>query len=161
MRTAQCLWSIRGIISSPGTTGAIPSHIATVAVASALIRVRELSRSIDFYCSVFEFTVSIREEDAALLLARNGFQIYLHADPTSVQRPIGALGVNEIMWAAQRMESLNEIGTRLRKWYPSTYSHSEGGVSYVDGCDPDGNRVLVAYPSPVQLPRSVIAHRFR
>ncbi|WP_256978979.1 MULTISPECIES: hypothetical protein [unclassified Rhodococcus (in: high G+C Gram-positive bacteria)] len=58
MPTARCSWFIRGIISSPGTTGAIPSHIATVAVASASIRVRELSRSIDFYRSVFEFTVS-------------------------------------------------------------------------------------------------------
>lgn len=160
MRTARFSSFIRGIIIS-GPAGPTPSHIATVGVASALIRVRELGRSIDFYCSVFEFTVSIRESDAALLLARNGFQIYLHADPLSVDRPITALGVSEIMWSAQRAASLDEIGTRMRKHYPATYIHTTDGVSYVDGCDPDGNRVLVAYPSPLQLPRSVIAHRFR
>ncbi len=146
MPTARCSWFIRGIITS-GAAVPTPSHIATVAVASALIRVRELDRSIDFYCSVFEFTVSIREADAALLLARNGFQIYLHADPLSVPRAVTALGVSEIMWSAQRAESLNEIGTRLRTHYPATYIHTSDGVSYVDGCDPDGNRVLVAYPS--------------
>lgn len=160
MHIAQCSWFIRGTITS-GAAVPTPSHIATVAVASALIRVRELERSIDFYCSVFEFTVSLREADAALLLARNGFQIYLHADPLSLPRPVTALGVSEIMWSAQRAESLNEIGARLRKHYPSTYAHTADGVSFVDGCDPDGNRVLVAYPSPLQLPRSVIEHRFR
>ncbi len=52
-------------------------------------------------------------------------------------------------------------GARLRQHYPATYIHTAEEISYVDGCDPDGNRVLVAYPSPLQLPRSVITHRFR
>jgi hypothetical protein len=36
---------------------------------------------------------------------------------------------------------------------------ASGGVSFVTGHDPDGVRIIVAHPSPVKLPRSVIAAR--
>lgn len=133
----------------------------TLAPSSMLMRVLELERSVAFYCEVFGCTVALAEEDAALLLSPNGFQIYLYADPTSTHRPIGALGVREVMWSADSAETLDHVGGRLRRHYAATYSHSENGVSFVDGRDPDGNRVLVAYPSPLQLPRLHIARRFR
>lgn len=138
-----------------------PSHVTSVAVSSMLMRVLDLDSSTAFYCGVFGCTVALRENDAALLLAPDGFQIYLFADPTSVHRPIGALGVREVMWSTATEEALTRIGDQMRAHYPSTFIHSAGGVSFVDGRDPDGNRVLVAYPSPLQLPRHVIADRFR
>ena len=39
-------------------------------------------------------------------------------------------------------------------------STAPAGVKFLDGRDPDGNRILVAYPSPLQLPRHIIADRF-
>ena len=48
---------------------------------------------------------------------------------------------------------------RLRAYDVATFSYAEGGVTFVEGCDPDGGRVIVAYPSPRRLPREVIANR--
>jgi len=48
-------------------------------VASCVIRVRELDPSLKFYCDVFSCNVAVREADMALLVAPNGFHIYLHA----------------------------------------------------------------------------------
>jgi extradiol dioxygenase family protein len=64
----------------------MPTEIATqpqpeisADVVSCVIRVRELDRSVKFYCDVFSCNVAVRETDMALLVAPNGFHIYLHA----------------------------------------------------------------------------------
>lgn len=161
MRIVLCLLFIRGIITSTGPDGVTPPNVATVAVSSVLLRVLDLERSAGFYCEVFGCTIAVEDAEAALLLTPDGFQIYLFADPSSTPRSLGALGVREVMWAASTEEALGEVGDRMRRRYPSTFVHSANGVSFVDGRDPDGNRVLVAYPSPLQLPRHAIADRFR
>ena len=48
-------------------------------VGSCVIRVRELDPSLKFYCDVFSCNVAVRETDMALLVAPDGFHIYLHA----------------------------------------------------------------------------------
>lgn len=48
-------------------------------VGSCVIRVGELDPSLKFYCDVFSCDVAVREADMALLVAPNGFHIYLHA----------------------------------------------------------------------------------
>jgi catechol 2,3-dioxygenase-like lactoylglutathione lyase family enzyme len=48
-------------------------------VGSCVIRVRELDPSLKFYSDVFSCNVAVREADMALLVAPNGFHIYLHA----------------------------------------------------------------------------------
>ncbi len=134
---------------------------ASAKVASWLMQVSQLDRSIDFYCDVFSCTIALREPDAALLLTPDGFQIYLRATESSTQSGIGDLGIQQVMWATDSEAELQRITQRLQFHYPSTYSSTADGVTFVDGCDPDGIRVLVAYPSPKQLPREVIAARFR
>ena len=161
MLDAQCSSFIRGIITSAGNAEAVPPNVPSVAVSSMLMGVIELETSTKFYCEVFECTVALEEVDAALLLAPDGFQIYLYANRSLVQRPIGALGVKEVMWSTATEEELEQVGERLRQHYPSTYIHNAGGVKFLDGRDPDGNRILVAYPSPLQLPRHIIADRFK
>jgi catechol 2,3-dioxygenase-like lactoylglutathione lyase family enzyme len=49
----------------------------TTTVASTVIRVSELQRSVSFYCDVFLCRVALRESDTALLLTPDGSQIYL------------------------------------------------------------------------------------
>ncbi len=65
------------------------------------------------------------------------------------------------MWAADTEDELARITERLRTYDAATYTQTVGGVTFVDGCDPDGIRVIVAYPGPGQLPRELIAQRFR
>ncbi|WP_433715622.1 VOC family protein [Nocardia sp. CA-084685] len=135
--------------------------MGTVRAASRLMEVTNLDRSVRFYCAVFECRVAIQESDAALLLTPDGFQLYLRVSETSVMRKIGDLGITQIIWSTDSKTELDRIENRLRACYSATYTNTANGISFVDGVDPDGCRVLIAYPSPEQLPREVIDHRFR
>ena len=75
------------------TNGHAPQPEISAHVASCVIRVSDLKRSLKFYCDVFSCRVAIREADMALLLAPNGFQVYLHARRSFHRRGGGTLGV--------------------------------------------------------------------
>ncbi len=129
-------------------------------VTSWVMRVSELDRSVHFYCDVFACQVSVREPDAALLLTPDGFQIYLHARSPSKRPPIDSVGVQYVLWATDNETELHQITTRLHAHDPATYTHTANGVTFVEARDPDGIRVLLAHPSPAQLPRELIAPQF-
>ncbi|HZE15276.1 MAG TPA: VOC family protein [Mycobacterium sp.] len=95
----------------------------------------------------------------ALLLTPNGFQLYLHADSRFRHRSAATIGVQYLMWARDSQSDLEQITQRLRAYDVAAFSYTQGGVTFVEGCDPDRERVIIAYPSPRQLPREVIAQR--
>lgn len=130
-------------------------------VTSCLMRVFDLERSVNFYRDVFECRVALHEPEAALLLTPGGFQIYFRAHEASGPRGIDDVGVEEIIWSAGSEAELNRIEQRLRTHDPSTYTATHNGITFVDGVDPDFNRVLITYPTPEQLPREAIDRRFR
>ncbi len=132
-----------------------------VKIASSVIRVSDLRRSVAFYCYVFGFHVAVDEHDMALLLAPGGFQLYLNSIDPFRRRDHGTIGVEFLMWATDSRDELDAIADRLRTYDPSVYSHTENGVTFVEGCDPDRLRVVVAYPSPQRFPREVIASVLR
>ena len=138
-----------------------PAIRVTAKVASSLMTVSDLDRSVNFYCDVFSCRVALRERDTALLLTPGGFQIYLHSKGPSRRPRIGATGVQYLMWATDSQAELQRISERLRAYDVATHSYTENGVTFVEGTDPDDGRVIVAYPSPGQLPREVIAPRLR
>ncbi len=133
----------------------------TAKVASSLMTVSDLDRSVNFYCDVFLCQVAVHEQDTALLLTPDGFQLYLHSKGPSRRPSVGATGIQCLMWAADNQAELQRISQRLRAYDAAAYSYTENGVTFVEGGDPDGGRVIVAYPSPSQLPREVIASRLR
>ncbi|OKA07010.1 glyoxalase [Rhodococcus erythropolis] len=108
----------------------------------------------------FSCRVALRERDAVLLLTPDDFQIYMYVRKGASLRNISSIGVHYVMWSADTEEELTRISERLRAYDASTFTQVVGGVTFVDGCDPDGIRVIVAYPSPEQLPRELIAPRF-
>lgn len=130
-------------------------------IASCLMRVSDLDSSMNFYCDVFECHVAIHEPDAALLLTPDGFQIYLRTQEASRTGGITDIGVEQIIWSASSEEELHRIERRLRTHYPSTYTNTLHGITFVEGIDPDDIRVLITFPTPQQLPREVIDRRFR
>jgi catechol 2,3-dioxygenase-like lactoylglutathione lyase family enzyme len=125
------------------------------------MRVFDLDRSVNFYRDVFECRVALHEPEAALLLTPGGFQIYFRAHEAVGTRNIDDVGVEQIIWSAGSEAELQRIEERLRTHYPSTYTNTHNGITFVDGADPDFNRVLITYPTPDQLPREVIDRRFR
>ncbi len=136
-----------------------PRPEISATVASCVIRVRELDPSLKFYCDVFSCNVAVRETDMALLVAPNGFHIYLHT-PARHRGAANTAGVQYLLWATDTESDLQEFAQRLRAYDPAVFTHTtENGVTVVEGLDPDGGRVLIGYPSPFQLPRDVIAAR--
>ena len=91
-------------------------------------------------------------------VAPNGFHIYLHA-PSRHRRAANTAGVQYLLWATDTESDLQEFAQRLRAYDPAVFSHNENGVTVIEGLDPEGLRVLIGYPSPFQLPRTVIAAR--
>ena len=130
-------------------------------VASAVIRVSDLDRSLRFYCDVFSCRVLIHAADTALLLAPNGFQLYLQARDWLHRRRASAVGVQYLMWAADSQSDLARIRQRLHTYDTAVFTHTENGITFLEGCDPDGARVIVAHPGPRRLPRTIIAERLR
>jgi catechol-2,3-dioxygenase len=142
--------------ADPGSNA--PQREISATVASCVIRVRELNPLVKFYCDVFSCNVAVRETDMALLVAPNGFHIYLHAPAR--HGPPNTTGVQYLLWAADSESDLQEFARRLRTYDPGVLSHTtETGVTVVEGLDPDGGRILIGYPSPFELPRTVIAAR--
>lgn len=104
--------------------------------------------------------MSIRQQYSALLLVPGGFQIYLIAKGHRVEHPTGGIGHEFLMWATDSAEGLEHFERVLKDRGYYSDSHTSGGVRFVEGRDPDDIRVVVAYPSPEQLPRSVLDSRF-
>jgi hypothetical protein len=99
---------------------------------------------------------------AVQLLTPKGFEIYLHQkDELHHRRHPDALGLHYLMWATDSQSDLQRITDRLRAYDNAAYTHNIEGITVLEGNDPDGCRVLVAYPTPQLLPRTVIAERFR
>jgi catechol 2,3-dioxygenase-like lactoylglutathione lyase family enzyme len=130
-------------------------------VASTVIRVSELQRSVTFYCDVFSCRVALREPEVPLRLAPDGFQIYLSCIGQSRRWNTAAVGVQYLMRATDDSCQLERISQRLHAHDPATYAHAENGVTFVEGCEPDRGRVIVAYHSQTRLPRELMASRFR
>jgi hypothetical protein len=149
----------RVMVAEPDRQAQPGPNSGAAKVASSLMTVSDVGRSVNFYCDVFACRVALHEQDTALLLTPGGFQIYLHSKGPSRRPRIGATGVQYLMWATDSQAELQRISQRLLAYDVATFSYTENGVTFVEGCDPDGGRVLVAYPSPCQLPREVIASR--
>jgi catechol 2,3-dioxygenase-like lactoylglutathione lyase family enzyme len=125
-------------------------------VASSVVFVSRLERSIKFYREVFSCEVAIHDRDAALLLAPGGFQIYLINRGTRAPHPSGGIGLQYLIWAVESDAELREVEAALTEHGARTTAYMNGGVSFLAASDPDGIRVLVAYPSPERLHRSVL-----
>ncbi|MBU9766811.1 VOC family protein [Mycobacterium sp. TNTM28] len=135
----------------------------SVTVASCVVRVTDLHRSVAFYRDVFSCRVSVEAEDMVLLLTPKGFQIYLHVKAPFLSRGLGMLGVQHLIWSTDSEADLERIRERLRAYDPSIYTHTDAatGVRFLDARGPDSERIIVTNPSPNQLPRTAIAERLR
>jgi catechol 2,3-dioxygenase-like lactoylglutathione lyase family enzyme len=125
-------------------------------VASAVLFVSRLDRSVAFYGEVFLCRTTIRAGDAALLLDPEGFQIYLIARGTRAEHAAGGIGFHCLIWAVDSDEELRRLARVLQHRVGRTDIRTSGGVTFLSAHDPDGNRLLIAHPSPESQPRAVI-----
>lgn len=124
-------------------------------VASSVQFVAELDRSVNFYRDLFGCEETIHSGDAALLLAPGGFQLYLIERGKRAQHYPSGIGHHLLMWATDTAQGLRYFEQTLKEMGRYTETHTAGGVTFVEGRDPDGIRVIVAHPDPSEKPRSV------
>jgi hypothetical protein len=125
-------------------------------VTSSVVFVSNVSRSLDYYREVFACTVSIQSPHSALLITPGGYQIYLIAKGTRASHPSGGIGVQSLIWTVATPAELEDLAQVMRRCGYSTYTRATGELHFLTSRDPDGIRILVAHPSPEELPRSVV-----
>ena len=129
--------------------------------ASSVLYVSELHRSVAFYRDLFGCEVTLRSPEAALLLAAEGFQLYIIERGKRAQRHPSGLGYHLLMWATDNLQDLQSLAQSLQESGSYVNTHTAGDVTFVEGRDPDGLRVVIAHPDPAQQPRSVFdSHLF-
>jgi catechol 2,3-dioxygenase-like lactoylglutathione lyase family enzyme len=114
-------------------------------LAGAVIFVRDLRRSQDFYQQVLELEVRVTETDAVLLAGAEGDLLALRA-LTSAVRVAPAIGVQYVCWTARDREDLGRAKKVLEAWGPVS-TRSQDGVDVVEGLDPDRTKLVVTYPT--------------
>jgi catechol-2,3-dioxygenase len=124
-------------------------------VASSVLYVSELNRSVSFYRDLFECEVTLRSTEAALLLTGEGFQLYIIERGKHAERHPNGLGHHLLMWATDTPEGLESLKDTLQATGSYIDTHTSGGITFVEGRDPDGLRVVIAHPDPAQKPRSI------
>jgi len=125
-------------------------------ITSSVVFVSDLDRSVEFYRDVFSCDVAVEARGAALLLAREGFQIYLIARDRRTEHPSGGIGLQYLIWAVDSPEDLDEARERLGDLGRRTDTFTSGGITFLASRDPDGIRILIAHPHPEVLSRSAV-----
>ena len=111
----------------------------------AVVTVRDLVRSREFYCEVLGLAVELGSGDAVLLAGAGESRLVLRALPRAPQ-VMGSIGVQYLAWVAPSAEALERIREALEQRGALTDTTSEGGIGLVEGRDPDGIRVVVVWP---------------
>lgn len=128
-------------------------------LASAVMFVADLERSVVFYQELLGLDVAVRDEAAALLVSPDGNQLYLRSMGKRVQHPLGAIGIQYLVWTAESEEDLQRCERVLKAQSPQVTSTTVDGFRMVEGRGPDGVPVVVTYPGPDQAPRHEILQR--
>ena len=119
---------------------------------SVVMFVHELDRSVSFYVEVLGLQVADRSSTAALLLSGHSSQLILRAMGTRAAHALGSVGVQYVIWTAAGKDDLARCEQALKARSAHTETRTCEEVTAVEGRDPDGLIVIVAYPGPDQVP---------
>lgn len=121
-------------------------------LGSVIMFVHDLDRSVDFYTRILRFEVADRSPTAALLSNAEGTQLVLRAMGRGADRALGSVGVQYVVWTAGGKEDLERCERMLRERTAHRETRSHGGVTVVEGRDPDDIVLMVTYPGPDEVP---------
>ena len=114
-------------------------------LSGAVIFVRELQRSVDFYRQLLERDVEIAEPEAALFATPGGEHLFLRAR-TGASRMFGGVGVQYLIWTAQDAQDLDRCEEMLKARGAFRSTSIREGFRVVEGHDPDETPILVIHP---------------
>ncbi|MCX5096035.1 VOC family protein [Streptomyces sp. NBC_00365] len=122
--------------------------------------VHDHDASADFYQELLNMEVTVRTATAALLVGHNGFQVYLRAVGPHAPHPAGHVGAQYVIWTADGPDDFQRCEHVLRARSGYVYTRQAEGFTLLEGMDPTGLPVLVAYPGPDEVARLEIIVRY-
>jgi catechol 2,3-dioxygenase-like lactoylglutathione lyase family enzyme len=127
-------------------------------LASAVMFVADLERSVSFYRELLGLDVTVHDEEAALL-AGDGYQLYLREIGPRAEHPNGPIGIQYLIWTAENEGDLERCEQVLRAQNENVTRSTTDGFTMVEGRGPDGVPIIVTFPGPDQAPRHEILQR--
>jgi catechol-2,3-dioxygenase len=121
-------------------------------LGSAVMFVQQLDRSVSFYQDVLALQVADNSPTAALLISPAGAQLILRAMGDSAGHPLGAVGLQYVIWTAADQADLVRCERVLRDRSAHRSTRRSGEVTLVEGRDPDDVVLMIAYPGPDVVP---------
>ena len=136
-----------------------PARRPRLTLASAVMFVADLDRSVVFYQELLGLEATVRGGEAALLVSPDGYQLYLRSMGKRALHFIGTIGIQYLVWTAESEEDLQRCERVLKAQSPRVTSTTADGFRVVEGRGPDGMPVVVTFPGPDQAPRHEILQR--
>ena len=128
-------------------------------IGSAVMFVQDLDRSVRFYQDVLGLAVADRSPTAALLASAAGTQLILRATGSQGTHALGGVGVQYLIWTASDEDDLHRCERALTERSAYRDTRSSGGLTVVEGSDPDDITVMIGYPGPDQVPFDTLPAR--
>ncbi|NOX22375.1 MAG: VOC family protein [Actinobacteria bacterium] len=128
--------------------------IPAVRLNHAVLFVRNLDRSIEFWTTAFDMTVIAREPRANAAFLRlghgtNHHDLGLFGVGETAQRPAGrTVGLYHLAWQVDTIEELAAARATLQALGAFTGESSHGATKSLYGVDPDGNEFEVMWMLP-------------
>jgi catechol 2,3-dioxygenase-like lactoylglutathione lyase family enzyme len=123
-----------------------------IRIAASVMFVRDLDRSVRFYQELLTLEVTDRSPTAAMLVSPGGAQLVVRAMGPEAQHALGGIGVQYVVWVAGGEEDLRRCEKVLQSHAGYRGTNRSGGVTAVEGTDPDGVAVVIVYPGPDRVP---------
>lgn len=128
-------------------------------LASVVMFVRDLDRSVEFYRELLKMRVTVRTATAALLVGSDDMQVYVRR-MGRVSHGLGGIGVQYVIWTADSLDDLHRCERLLRERSARTSSREMAdGFTVVEGRDPDDLPLVITYPGPSKAVRHEIMQR--
>ena len=124
--------------------------VHSVRLASAVVAVSDLDRSVLFYQPLLRFRVAAKTPDGALLTGPDGSQLYLHRVDRIRSHDDGGGGLEYVIWTAGSPSDLDRCAALLSEQNAYIGRTDQDEVAVVEGLDPDQLPVVITYPGPDQ-----------
>ncbi|MFI2345867.1 VOC family protein [Streptomyces sp. NPDC019443] len=129
-------------------------------LASVVVFVHDHDESADFYSDLLNMEVTVRTATAALLVGPGGFKLTLRSVGPNASHPAGHVGAQYVIWTADGPDDFQRCERVLRARSDHVYTRPGEGFTVIEGRDPNGLPVLVAYPGPDEVARLEIVARY-
>ena len=129
------------------------SNIPVARLNHAVLYVRDLNRSVDFYRDVFGFTEIAREGGVMAFLraanSSNHHDLGLFQVGANAEQPVGrAVGLYHLAWEVPAIEDLANAASVLTQYDALTGMSDHGATKSLYGHDPDGIEFEIMWMVP-------------